>query len=116
MDNYKKYDSIEYIYNYKKKYLKYKNKYIQLKNQQGGLSCFGLGCARDATINIEDDFDKILPDNDRNKPIINNNTNSDSDINMDDGKIIIKEKPDPKIQKTAETNNSFLSKLFSNDK
>lgn len=113
MDNYKKYDSIEYIYNYKHKYLKYKNKYIQLKNQQGGLSCFGLGCVPNVRVNIEDDFDKILPNNKiyRDKPSIINTTNSD--INMDDGLIIIKEKPVPEIQ---ETNNSFLSKLFSNYK
>ena len=99
---------------YKEKYLKYKHKYIKLKNQQGGLSCFGLGCIPNVRVNIEDDFDKILPNNKiyRDKPIIIN-TNSDSDINMDDGTIIIKEKPVPEIQ---ETNNSFLSKLFSNDK
>ncbi len=54
-------------------------------------------------ISIEDDFDKILPDNYKNKPI-------DNAIDMNDSQIIIKEKPVP------ETNNSFFSKLFSNDK
>lgn len=35
---------------------------------------------------------------------------------MDNGLIIIKEKPVPEIQELTKTNNSFLSKLFSNDK
>jgi len=103
--SYTKIDNIKY----KHKYLKYKNKYLQLKIQNGGLSCFGLGCVPNATINANNDFDTIIPTNTiyREKPKANK-INID-EINLDDGSIEIKEKPLTDSTDTIQTNNSSNS-------
>jgi len=99
--SYTKIDNIKY----KHKYLKYKNKYLQLKNQNGGLSCFGLGCMQNATIDPSTEFDTIIPANqiyrEKPRPIAN-------DIDIDDGYINIKEKPSTDSTDTIQTNNSFI--------
>jgi len=103
--SYTKIDNIKY----KHKYLKYKNKYLQLKIQNGGLSCFGLGCVSNATINANNDFDTIIPTNTiyREKPKANK-INID-EINLDDGSIEIKEKPLTDSTDSIQTNNSSNS-------
>jgi hypothetical protein len=103
--SYTKIDNIKY----KHKYLKYKNKYVQLKIQHGGLSCFGLGCVSNTTIDpVPDvDFDRIIPANKnyREKP----KANDIDEINLDDGSIEIKEKPITDSTDTIQTNNSSNS-------
>ena len=105
--SYIKIDNIKY----KHKYLKYKNKYLQLKIQNGGLSCFGLGCVSNATINANNDFDTIIPGNTiyREKPKPKANKIEIDEINLDDGSIDIREKPLTDSTETIQTNSSSNS-------
>jgi hypothetical protein len=106
---YTKIDNIKY----KHKYLKYKNKYLQLKIQNGGLSCFGLGCVPNSSIDPVPDFDTIIPANKiyREKPKANADKIETDEINYsdDDGSIIIKEKPGTDSTDTIQSNSSSNS-------
>jgi hypothetical protein len=111
--------------NYKKKYLKYKNKYIQLKNQQGGFS----SCINSKEkISPDDDFDELVPSNEKFKIKPNNKNINSDDINLDlDGHINLKEKhgyedehkyEDESTTASTDTirsNDSFISKLFGSE-
>ena len=105
--SYTKMDSIKY----KHKYLNYKNKYLQLKNQYGGSSCFGFGCVSNATINTTDDFNALIPGYKiyREKPKKVDLYEDEIDIiNLDDGNINIREKPDIDNSSSNSSSNSFI--------